>query len=68
MRHVDREAYLCFAGDCLREASRERDPSRRGLFILIATGWVKLAERANKGSTHGIERAERAPPCTESRV
>ena len=57
MQHLDGEAYLRFAGDCLRKASHERDPGKRGLFILIATAWAKLADRA---------RAE-APPVVEGR-
>ena len=46
MASADREAYMHFAGDCLRKAGSETEPSRRRLLVVIAVAWVRLAERA----------------------
>jgi hypothetical protein len=47
------EAYLRFAGDCLRKASHEHDRGKRSLFVLIATAWVELADRAKTAPPNG---------------
>jgi len=44
-QHVSADAYMRFAGDCLRKARAERDPNRRRLLIVIAASWANLADR-----------------------
>ena len=64
MRRSDTEAYLRCAGDCLRMAKHEPDPSKRGLFMLIAQAWVELADQADARSRSDDEDHHRqAPPA-----
>jgi hypothetical protein len=61
MRPEDADIYLRFAGECLRKASLEREPTKRGLRVILAAALAKLAERARADPPAGHGREPSGP-------
>jgi hypothetical protein len=55
MPSTDRDAYLRFAGNCIRKAGSETEPAKKSLLIVMAVAWARLAKRA------GTQKHNRAP-------